>query len=238
MNISVVVATYNGEKFLESQLDSIFSQIEENDECIITDDGSVDNTIPIIKKYIKKYGKKNIILVNGKGKGFVKNFENGINYCNNEIIVFSDQDDIWEDSKIETIKEVFAFHPEYEVVLHNAKVINESGITIMDSYWEDRNARHGIIKNIIKSSYTGCCMAVKKEFVNTLIPFNKYTISHDMCIGIISEKRKSAYFLDKKLISYRKHSSNYSQKLKVISKIKVRLRLLQFYLTEVRNEQK
>lgn len=92
--ISVALTTYNGEKYLSEQLESIINQDYKNFEIIISDDNSKDKTIEIINDYKNKYS--NIIVnFNSENLGFKKNFEKAISLCNGEFIAFSDQDDIW-----------------------------------------------------------------------------------------------------------------------------------------------
>ena len=91
--ISIAIATYNGEKYLEEQLDSIYAQTYKNIEVIVTDDCSSDKTVEILKKYYKSHGLKYVI--NETNLGFVKNFEKAISLCRGDYIALSDQDDIW-----------------------------------------------------------------------------------------------------------------------------------------------
>ena len=103
MSISIAMATYNGEKYIKDQLDSILVQLGKDDEIIISDDKSTDQTTEIIKKYIKEDSR--IKLLEGPQKGFVKNFENALLNCSNEIIFLCDQDDIWLENKKEKVLE-------------------------------------------------------------------------------------------------------------------------------------
>ena len=98
--ISVCIATYNGEKYLRKQLDSILNQLEYNDEVIISDDGSSDETLNIISSY----NDKRIHVFHNKGEhGVVKNFENGLNHVLGDYIFLCDQDDIWKSNKVQVV---------------------------------------------------------------------------------------------------------------------------------------
>ena len=104
MNVSVALATYNGQEFLKEQIDSIINQLGDGDELIISDDGSTDATIEIINFYLIDH---RVRLYKNPDKGVIKNFENAINKTRNEIIILSDQDDVWLPNKVNYIKSEF-----------------------------------------------------------------------------------------------------------------------------------
>lgn len=97
--VAVLLSTYNGEKYVKEQLDSILNQSYKNIEIVIRDDGSKDNTVNIIKEYQKKYN--NITVTLGKNLGFIKSFFELLKIANAEYYSFADQDDIWLENKIE-----------------------------------------------------------------------------------------------------------------------------------------
>lgn len=98
--ISVCIATYNGEKYLKEQLDSIIPQLTAQDELIISDDGSKDTTMEIIKRYAANDSR--IKVYKGPGKGVIANFEFAINQTQGEFIFLADQDDVWLPEKVQT----------------------------------------------------------------------------------------------------------------------------------------
>lgn len=207
--ISVCIATYNGEKYVCEQLESILKQIGNDDEVIISDDGSTDETLNIIKGFIEKE-QKTIKLIEGPRKGVIKNFENAIKNAQGDIIFLSDQDDIWEDNKVETMVDAFRKSNDYYVVVHDATVVDSNGEKIMDSFFATRNSKKGLIKNLIKNSYIGCCMAFKCEIKEKILPFPDGIEMHDWWIGLVSEMKYKSYFIDEKLIRYRRHGDNVS----------------------------
>ena len=101
---------------LSQQLDSILVQLADSDELIISDDGSTDSTLRIIREYQKKY--KQIVLIDGPQKGYVFNFENAIKNCKNELIFLSDQDDIWCFDKISIVKQLFNKNEKQLLLMH------------------------------------------------------------------------------------------------------------------------
>ena len=200
--ISVCLASFNGEKYIKEQIESILSELPNNAELIISDDGSADNTLEIIRG-IKD---NRIKLIQGPGKGVVKNFEYALSKANGDIIFLSDQDDIWMPGKVEKVLNVF--DEKTTCVLHDAEVVDKDENILMPSFFKWRNVKHGLINNILKNSYTGCCMAIKRELLNDVFPFPEGIEMHDWWIGLNAEKNKSSVFIEDKLIKYRRHGNN------------------------------
>lgn len=210
MNISVVMATYNGQSYIEKQINSILINLQKEDELIISDDGSTDETIHIIE--LKQKEDKRIQLIKGPQKGPKQNFENAIQYASKDIIVLSDQDDIWKENKIKKILETFEKDKQIMVVTHNAKLMNENDEEIEQHLFSNRNSKPGIIKNIYKNSYYGCCMAFRNELKKYIFPFPKLIYMHDQWIGLIGEVIGKSIFIEDDLILYRRHANNVTKK--------------------------
>lgn len=206
MSISVVLAAYNGEKYIREQLDSIVCQLQSEDELIISLDPSSDHTEDIICEYMEIY--KNIILVDGPGLGVIKNFENGLQHVKNEYIFLCDQDDVWLDTKVKDV--LSCFQENVTLVLHDAYMSDEDLQIEHDSFFEFRGVSVGKFKNIIKNSYIGCCMAFKRELLDHILPFPKDIPMHDQYIGLVSECIGKNVLLKKPLIYYRRHGENVS----------------------------
>lgn len=209
VRVSVAMVTYNGELFLEEQLDSILSQLEEHDELVISDDGSQDNTLNIIKAYQEKYS--NIRLVQGPKMGIKKNVENALKNCKGAYIFLADQDDIWVEDKVETVLRLFQ-ESGTGLVIHDAVVFaDEITKPVMNSFFEFRQSGAGVIKNIIKNSYIGCCMAVRRELLQKALPIPNYIEMHDQWLGILNDfYGGKSYFYEKPLLYYRRHGENNS----------------------------
>ena len=222
---SVCIATYNGEKYIKDQIESIQKQLDSNAEIIVSDDGSKDATLHIVASMRNEDPR--IRMVKGPRRGFSCNFENAVKHAKGDIILFSDQDDLWVPNKVEEIERVFEENPECTTILHT--------MSTFDAEHEDTNAiivgyRSGILKNYLKSSYWGCCMAVKREFLMKFMPFREYCVGHDQLTGLMSEKYGKTVFLDKKLLKHRLHGSNTSFTLPLKKKIKFRVELLKDFL--------
>lgn len=202
--ISVAMASYNGEKYIKEQIDSIIMQLNKNDEIIISDDGSTDATI----KIINSYNDSRIKLIKGPRQGIKQNFANAIKNCNGKYIFLSDQDDIWDSKKIITVLDAFKNY-KCSCVMHDCEVFDSnSNKIIYNSFFKLRKSKKGIIKNIIKNSYIGCCMAFDSNIKNKILPIPKKIYMHDQWIGLISEKNNGSIFINNKLLKYRRHNNN------------------------------
>lgn len=205
--ISVAMATYNGEKYIKDQIDSILKNLNENDELIISDDGSLDST----RKIIDLYNDKRIKLIDGPKKGVKQNFANAIQNTTGKYIFLADQDDIWMDDKVKIVVDTFKKNNS-TLVIHDAQVFDSENKKILyQSFFKYRNSGPGIIKNIYKNTYIGCCMAFDSKIKEKILPIPDDIEMHDQWIGIICEKYDNVMFIEDKLIQYRRHLNNVSE---------------------------
>jgi len=224
--ISVCIATYNGEKYLKQQLDSILNQLEKDDEVIISDDGSTDTTVDIIQAYndsrIKLYSDKVF-------HSPIFNFENALKYASGDIIVLCDQDDIWEENKLAVIKQSFEDCSKDTVALrmYNGRCIDENNVVIEEDLFNYLHIREGLLQNIIKNSFIGCNIAFTRALLDKILPFPKKIPMHDVWLGTNAYLYGDVKFIEKKVFRYRIHKNNYSIKdNSLIQKIKWRINLV------------
>lgn len=224
MNVSVAMATFNGEKYLKEQLDSILCQLDFKDEVIISDDGSTDETLNLLNEYKND---KRVQVIKNPRKGVVSNFDNALRNSNNEVIFLSDQDDIWLPNKVEVVKKCF-LNSEKDLVLHNGLIFQDN-VDVLNKLLI-KKMRHGVMINVLKSCYWGCCMAFKRNLLHHILPFPSHVPAHDQWIGLVAEKRRQSIFLNKPLIMHRVHKNNVSRPLPLSQKLSFRVRLLQSFL--------
>ncbi len=203
--ISVAMATYNGEKYIKEQIDTILNNLQENDELIISDDGSTDKTLDIIKSV----DDERIKIIKGPQKGLKKNFANAIANTTGDYIFLSDQDDIWFENKVEKVYECF-INNDYILIQHDAIVVDSNNNVLFESFAQHRKVKTGIIRNLIKNSYHGCCIAFKRELIKEILPIPDNVYLHDQWIGMVAELNGKTYFLNEKLMKYRRHEENTS----------------------------
>lgn len=213
--IDILMATYNGEKYLKEQIDSILAQTYSNFRLIISDDCSKDSTREILKEYEKK-DNRIIVFYQEKNLGYVKNFEFLLSKVENEIYALSDQDDIWKNDKIEkTYKKLEETNA--DLVFTDLQVVDEKLNTIYKSFNDFMLLSRKIKK--YKSSYlmqylynciSGCTLMSKKSFIKDIVPIptdSKYVI-HDSWIGIVVSLKGKIEYLDEATILYRQHTNN------------------------------
>ena len=203
MNISICMATHNGEKYLRQQIDSILLQMGKNDELIISDDNSSDTTFSILHSYNDPRIK---ILASKKFGSPSGNFEHALPYCQNPVIFLADQDDVWHPDKIEVMKIALE---KSDLVVCDCRIVNNDLSPLHNSFFRKNGSGSGLIKNFVKNSFVGCCMAFRKEVLTKALPFPKVHF-HDQWIGLIAERYFRVKFLPHVLVDHRKHPENYS----------------------------
>lgn len=221
--ISIVMATYNGEKYVEKQLQSILMQTVKPSEVIIHDDCSEDKTVQVIYNFIKKNNLDNWKLsVNKQNEGYRKNFKNLLLDAKGDIIFFSDQDDEWNERKIELMSDAMRLNK-------NIKALN-SGVCLINSNSEEIKVKLGknsynanflhSMKKIDKLSYysvesllisnisPGCTMAITKELKEIFLKNYVGDMPHDWYLNILASIGGGCAFLNQELTMYRMHNNN------------------------------
>lgn len=210
--VSVCIATYNGEKYLREQIDSILNQLHDDDEIIVSDDGSTDSTIQILESY---QDDRIRIFVNTGIHGVNANFENALANATGEYIFLSDQDDVWLPGKVEACIEALK---DADCVVHDCFVTDQNLQVTGDSFFKERNSGKGFWKNIYKNTYLGCCMAFKKDIIADVLPIPKTTaFFHDNWIGCMADLKYRLVFIPFKGILFRRHGNNTSSTSKTSS---------------------
>ncbi len=226
MKISVCIATYNGEKYIKEQLESILSQIGEHDEVIISDDISNDKTVEIIKSFQDNRIK---IYINKEKFGATANFNESLSKASGDVIFLSDQDDIWLNNKVSICLKNLEI---YDLIVTNCKVTDENLNITHNSYFDVVGSGKGFVKNLYKSTYLGCCLAFNRKVLEAVLPIpNNLLMYHDWWIGFIAEREFKVYFESEPLILYRRHGNTTSStvgksKNSLFFKVKSRWQLL------------
>ncbi len=208
-NVDILMATYNGEKYLREQINSIINQTYNSWNLIIRDDGSKDNTLEIIEEYKNKDDRIKL-LEDGKGNlGIVKNFEELLNQSGAEFIMFSDQDDIWDEKKIEIYLEKIEKNQNKEILIHSdANLCDKEGNVIKKSFILSTAMRTGIENTFFNYFVQGATVMITRSMKNFILPFPDEVYLHDRYIHLISELFFERVFIEKSLLLYRQHDNN------------------------------
>lgn len=197
------MATCNGEAFVGEQISSILQQLAPEDELIISDDNSTDNTVSIIRSFTDNRIRFHCVQFNS----FVKNFEYALSKSTGDYIFLSDQDDIWLEHKVPVMLD----HLEnFDLVASNALVTNKYGEVLFPFYKyssDDMNSKH-LLWKIFRAPTSGCCMAFRRSLLSQIQPFPTNMYMHDRWIWALACIYAKPVIIDDPLILYRRHENN------------------------------
>lgn len=216
MKTSVALCTYNGEKYLVEQIESILSQEIAVDEIVICDDASTDETFSILKNYENRFPEIFKVFINEKNLGYVANFEKALSLCSGEIIFLSDQDDIWKQEKVSSVLHYFKENPTIGIVAHDLDLIGT--YEGKKTFWELRNfsaekklSNPELLKQILLKGniFPGMTLAIRRETLQEYLPLQKVDsiIIHDYELLIRSLRDRKLGLLPQTLASYRQHEN-------------------------------
>lgn len=217
LSTSVVLATYNGEKFILEQLESIRKQTIKVDEVLISDDGSTDETVRIIENYIDKHNLATNwhITQNEKNKGYAKNFFDTAISASSNFIFFCDQDDIWELDKVEKMLDVLKENTDLNLLASDLQLFY-SGENALQ--WDKKDIEimnnSGLIEKIEFSAKnfhcqrSGCTMCIRKSFLEIIAPYWKDRWAQDDYVWKFAVLTDSCAIYHYKAIRRRMHSDN------------------------------
>ena len=224
--IDILLATYNGSQYLPEQLDSILSQSYGNINVIIRDDGSSDNTVMIIKEYEQKDNRVKLLNDNLENLGFVRNFEELMKNSTSDYIMFSDQDDIWYNDKVEISYTRMKAIEESNgkscpILVHtNSRIMNYETRTkalFISDYAKNSSFENSFFNFFVQ----GSTMLINKSLKREALPFSKEVYLHDRYLHLIAEFIGIRSYIDVPTMDYRQHSNNeIGSSVNVIDKIK------------------
>ena len=236
------LALYNGEEFIIDQVESILDELTENDELVIVDDYSTDNSY----NFIKNISDSRINLTkNSQNLGINRTFQNAIKASSGDYIFLSDQDDIWIKGRVKTMihalkkSNALLLVSNYKTLVNNKENFRKSKIKEGGSKNILTNLNRIFFRN--SGSYLGCVMLFKKEFVSFIIPFPNYIESHDLWIAMSAIIQKKIHHSENITLLRREHGNNFSlQKRpffkKVISRFIFLASMIHISIRNVRNK--
>ncbi|NOZ51523.1 MAG: glycosyltransferase family 2 protein [Gammaproteobacteria bacterium] len=207
--VSVVLCTYNGEKYITQQIESILNQSIPPDELIISDDCSSDCTVDIVNDLANAYPATIRFIQCKKNIGFIKNFEKTISLAEGEVIFLSDHDDVWFEHKIEYMLQPFIDHKDIGLVYSDAVITNSELESIGHTLFGRRNSMKldkmrtapMLIKDV---GINGCTMAFRSVLKELVFPIGEGW-GHEHWIAFIAYAIMAVMPVDKPLMYYRRH---------------------------------
>lgn len=217
MKISVAMTTYNGEQYIEEQLDSLRLQTVPADEVIICDDRSKDRTADIVRSYIERYdlGSYWQFIVNENNLGYCDNFHHAASACRGDLVFFCDQDDIWRLNKLEIMADVMEKRPEIKALYSDYQNFNTQEEKVFPSMTEcgaGKIEKTVLSKNTIYLHTIGCAMVIRREFLREMEPYWYSGFAHDECVWKLGLCSGGLFHLSTVLLDRRCHGNNASMK--------------------------
>lgn len=217
-SISVIIATYNGEEFITQQLWSIANQTRSPTEIIISDDGSTDSTVRLLRSFREHTNiPVTIIENNGGPRGVAANFEEGLKLATSELVVFSDQDDVWIENKLDVFGAEFG--PETGFVYSDAKIVGADLSVQSASLFEKLRFNPAVFNSLSTKAQLlvllrspdliyGMSLGVRRDIAHRLLPMasKSYVLTHDswLSIGAVALGFRGKA-LSQALVLYRSH---------------------------------
>ncbi len=227
MKISVLLAAYCGEKYISAQIESILPQLSAEDELIISDDSPDGATLEAVKPYLSD---GRVSYVKGPQKGVDANKEFLFRQCTGDVAFLCDQDDVWLPDKVRRC--MAAVEGGACCVLHNAYLTDENLDKTGETLFSTRNAKQGVLHNILKNCYTGACMVLIRQAFEAALPFPEDIPMHDQWLGLVSEKTGKVEFIDEPLIYWRRNEGSLTGgKTSAAQKIKWRINIAKDIIT-------
>ena len=207
VKISIAITTYNGEKYLREQIDSLYSQTLVPDEIIVVDDCSTDNTQLILEQY--HISKGLIYFVNEKNLGINKNFEKALSFCTGDYIALCDQDDIWfPDKLLKSYNKIRQIEYDEPALISSNNIFVDENLKIINIPKFDKDDEN--YSTTLLGHYSqGCTLFMNKKLKKLIIPFpDDNRMVFDMYIGLVAAMIGNKYYLAEPLMFYRSHSNN------------------------------
>ncbi len=207
MKISIALATYNGARYLQDQLESFLAQTRLPDEVVVNDDGSTDETLDLVRRFSDRAPFPVVWSLNARRLGFARNFSLALRKSTGDLVFLSDQDDVWFPEKIERLAAVADADPEALVIMNDAaltdEALRETGLTKLGQI---RSA--GISDG---SFVMGCCAAIRREFLDLCLPIPDGVRAHDVWLVRLADGLGRKRIIPDVLQYYRRHGDNKSQ---------------------------
>lgn len=210
MEISIIVSTFNGEQYIDEQLESLRTQPRQPDEVLIFDDCSTDRTVDICNRFIDRTGLTNwSVIRNDQNKGWKKNFIDGLSAAKGDLIFFCDQDDIWKDDKIAEMSQIMESRSEIDVLTSNCEAFYPDGTTVVRPEPENGEViKQPLDKRVFNTKYPGCTYCIRRGIAKQAVKYWQPDFPHDALLWRMAMFKGSLYSYNKSLIRWRRHNDS------------------------------
>ena len=206
--VSVVMAAYNGQRFLRAQIDSVTRQLLPGDELVVVDDASTDDTLALLRGIPSPFLK---IHANPVNLGVRCTFERGLRLASQDFVFLCDQDDVWKPGKRAAFVAAFEGDPAVTLVVSDAEVIDADGRVTTESMMATRKGFDGtLLGTLVRNRYLGCAMALRRTVLEAALPIPASVPMHDMWLGLIAHGVGRVAYLPEPYLQYRRHDANLS----------------------------
>lgn len=216
--VTILLATYNGERFLAEQVESILGQSYIYTRLVIRDDGSSDNTMAIIRKYIKQYPERICLLNDSVGHlGSAANFTRLIESSNADYVMLSDQDDVWLPDKVSmTMEAMRKAEAKYghatPILIHTDLMVTDGNLSVISgSFWKFQKISPGcdaINRLLVQNVVTGCTVMINRGLMALVRSVYTGMIEHDWWLALIAASFGKIAYVPRSTILYRQHGKN------------------------------
>jgi glycosyltransferase involved in cell wall biosynthesis len=225
LSTSVVIAVYNGAKYLEEQLDSVRLQTRPADEVLISDDCSSDHSRSLVLSYLDRFRLHSTwrLICNSANVGYNKNYIEGARLAAGDILFFCDQDDIWDRRKIELVARQYEQNEGLRALASTFSVIDEHGKSSNTLYTAARVGRGGIkriafAEQLRRNFSVGCALTVRRSFYLDLLPIIiRHGLPYDVPVGMFAASTDGYHVIQAPLVSRRVHAGNVSAPMYTLS---------------------
>lgn len=220
------MTSYNSGYYIVLQLKSILPQLSADDEVVVVDDNSIDDTANRIRALADPRIR---LIVHTQNTGLVRSFEDALRAATGDLLFLCDHDDLWAPDKVQRFREAFDQGPHIQLVMSAVSLIDADGKSFRDARWDrDGQFQRGFLRNILRNGYQGSALAIRSGLLATALPFPRNrSYLHDAWIGTLNDRIGGGMvFLPAPLLLYRRYGANVSQKLGLWERVLSRTQLL------------
>lgn len=217
-SISVVMCTLNGEKYLQEQVESILRQTRMPSEIIVSDDGSSDGTVPLVRGLLKGRSDIRVVITTRKAPlGPAANFSSALALATSQLIALGDQDDVWHPTKLETLASVLEHDATVLLAHSDAALVDEAGRragSLSHALAMTRPERRALASGaaltalLRRNLVTGATSMIRTDLLKVALPIPQGWV-HDEWLALVAALHEGVAFVDEELIDYRQHGANH-----------------------------